>query len=97
MFIRNALFRRLVELHATKRIDAVKLSVSLNMTHVTLDAPIFDSLKLPILEAPSHPYFRHARCQLLSVYTSLAAEAGGAAVGQANLPISDSGLPELFH
>lgn len=97
MYIRNALFRRLVELHATKRIDAVKLSVSLNMTHVTLDAPIFDSLKLPILEAPSHPYFRHARCQLLSVYTSLAAEAGGAAVGQANLPISDSGLPELFH
>lgn len=97
MYVRNALFRRLVELHATKRIDAVKLSVSLNLTRVTLDAPMFDSLKLPILEAPSHPYFRHARCQLLSVCTSLAAEARGAApVGQANIPLSDSGLPELF-
>jgi hypothetical protein len=96
MYVRNALFRRLVELHATKRIDAIKLSVRLNMAHVTLDAPVFGSLKLPILEAPSHPYFRHARCQLLSVYTSLAAEAGGAPVGQANIRISDSGLPELF-
>jgi hypothetical protein len=84
MYVRNALFRRLVELHATKRIDAVKLSVRLNMTHAALDAP-FGSLKLPFLEAPSHPYFRHARCQLLSVYTSLAAEAGGAPAGQANI------------
>jgi hypothetical protein len=96
MYVRNALFRRLVELHATKRIDAVKLSVRLNMTHVMLDAPVFGSLKLPILEAPSHPYFRHARCQLLSVYTSLAAEPGAATVGQANIRISDPGLPELF-
>ncbi len=96
MYVRNALFRRLVELHATKRIDAVKLSVRLNMAHVTLDAPVFGSLKLPILEAPSHPYFRHARCQLLSVCTSLAAEPGGAPLGQANIRISDSGLPELF-
>lgn len=96
IYVRNALFRRLVELHASKRIDAVKLSVRLNMTRVTLDAPSFDTLNLPILEAPSHPYFRHARCQLLSVHTSLATEAGGAPIGQANIPISDSGLPELF-
>ena len=96
MYVRNALFRRLVELHATKRIDAVKLSVKLNVIHVALDASVFGSLKLPILEAPSHPYFRHARCQLLSVHTSLTVEAGGAPVGQANFPISDSGLPELF-
>ena len=89
MYVRNALFRRLVELHATKRIDAVKLSVRLNMTDAALDSPVFGSLKLPFLEAPSHPSFRHARCQLLSVYTSLAAEAGGAPVGQANIPISD--------
>ena len=96
IYVRNALFRRLVELHASKRIDAVKLSVRLYMTRVSLDAPSFDTLNLPILEAPSHPYFRHARCQLLSVHTSLATEAGGAPIGQVNIPISDSGLPELF-
>jgi hypothetical protein len=96
MYIRNALFRRLVELHATKRIDAVKLSVRLNMSHGALDAPPFGPLALPIFEAPSHPFFRHARCQLLSVRTSLAGEASKAPVGEANISISDAGPPLLF-
>jgi hypothetical protein len=72
IFIPDGLFRRLVELHSTKRIDNIQLSIRLNMSQGNLRTPAFPSLKAPLFGSQSLPYFPHVPCQLLSVYTSLA-------------------------
>jgi len=73
IYIRSALFRRLVELHSTKRIDCLRLSVKLDAHQTTMEEA-FAPARGTLLEAASHPYFRHARGQLLSVHTALAGQ-----------------------
>lgn len=75
IYIRNVLFRRLVELHSTKRIDAVGLSIKFSVNQREIDDSFAPS-NTWIFAAATHPYFRHARCQLLSVRTSLNGQAG---------------------
>ena len=67
LYIRNVLFRRLVELHSTKRIDAVSLSIKFSVNHRELDelfrpfehldfrrgdAPLLSPCAMPIVVGP---------------------------------------------
>ena len=71
IYIRNVLFRRLVEFQSTKRIDRVELTIGLNESRQRVETRAFGPIKFSIFDAPSHPNFRNARCHLLSVHASL--------------------------
>jgi hypothetical protein len=71
IFIPNNLFRHLVELYVTKRIDRVAMFMQIAVvaqpyaqTNAALEA-------FPMLDTAGRLYFRQAQCELLSIYTAL--------------------------
>ena len=72
IYISNNMLRHLVELYVTKRIDKVEMFMQI----AVIAEPVANtgaSLEiLPLLDQTGHLYFRHTRCELLSVFTSLA-------------------------
>ncbi|RBP11947.1 hypothetical protein DFR50_11554 [Roseiarcus fermentans] len=73
IYIESAIFRRLVELYASKRIDFAKISVLLKVLRDPsgkVDVPVS---KHPMLRAAGDRRVEHSRAHLMSVQTALAA------------------------
>ena len=70
IFIQNRVFRRLVELYSSKRIDALRLTVKLHIVRGPSENLELPTLTFPMLGPSGGLSFQHVRCQLLSVYTS---------------------------
>ena len=74
VFVQGSIFRRLVELYSSRRIDAVRLTVKLHLLRGPADKVELPSVTLPMLGPSGALSLQHVRCQLLSVYTSLRAD-----------------------
>ena len=72
VYIAHGLLRHLVELFVTKRIDEVQLSVQIAVAGGHPSKLEVASDGLPLLGEAGRLHFRRSRCELLSVYTSLA-------------------------
>jgi hypothetical protein len=74
IYVQTKMLRHLVELYVTKRIDTVIMSMKIAVVLETIVAANPGSELLPILDKDGHLYFRHTRCELLSVHALLARE-----------------------
>jgi hypothetical protein len=74
VFIQGAVFRRLVELYASRRIDSVRLTIKLHVLRGPTDKLELPSVTFPMLGPSGALSLQHVRCQLMSVYTSLRAD-----------------------
>ena len=72
IYISIILFRHLVELYVTKRIDRVQLSIQIAVIGEHLGSLDVLPEGFPLLGEAGHLHFRRMQCDLLSVYTSLA-------------------------
>ena len=71
VFVQGTIFRRLVELYSSKRIDSVRLTIKLHLLRGPADRVEVPALTFPMLGPSGALSTQHVRCQLLSVYTSL--------------------------
>ena len=76
IYIERALFRRLVELYVSRRIDAARISVLLKVLRDPSGAVEVPSLDHPMLRFSHDRHDRHSRAHLMSVQTSLGAPKG---------------------
>jgi hypothetical protein len=67
IYVSRFLFRRLVELYVSKRIDCVRISILLQVLRDPSGA-----IDVPVLGYPSDRHRQHSRAHLMSVQTSLA-------------------------
>ena len=74
VFIQGSVFRRLVELYSSRRIDAVRLTIKLHLLRGPADKLELPSVTFPMLGPSGALSLEHVRCQLVSVYTSLRAD-----------------------
>ncbi len=79
IFIQAAIFRRLVELYASKRIDHLRMTVKLHLMRGPADRVELPAVKFPMLGPSGALSPQHVRCQLVSVYTSLRSDPSGGA------------------
>jgi hypothetical protein len=77
IYISNNMLRHLVELYVTKRIDRVAMFTQIGVTTEPFANTVSSPEVLPRLDLTGHLYFRHAQCELLSVFTSLASSGIG--------------------
>ena len=76
IYIEGAIFRRLVELFASKRIDFARISILVTVLRDPsgrLDVP---HLRRPMLRTASDPRFQHSRAHIMSVQTALGVSPG---------------------
>ena len=71
IYIERFIFRRLVELYATKRIDCVKISILLKVLRDASGAVDVPTLSQPMLRTASDRHRRHSRAHLMSLQTWL--------------------------
>lgn len=77
IYIEGAIFRRLVELYASKRINSARISILVKVLRDSsgrLDVP---HLRHPMLRTAGDRRLQHSRAHLMSVETALAAESQG--------------------
>jgi hypothetical protein len=74
IYIQNNMFRHLVELYVTKRIDRIVMSIKIEVIEWPMTELSSVTGILPLLDKDGHLYFRRTQCELLSVYASLARE-----------------------
>jgi hypothetical protein len=74
VFVQGSIFRRLVEMYSSKRIDTVRLTVKLHVLRGPSDRVELPSVTFPMLGPSGALSTQHVRCQLLSVHTSLRAD-----------------------
>ena len=79
IYIERRLFCRLMELYASRRIDAARISILLHVFRDPSGAVEIPASSEPLLRMAVDPNRRHSRAQLMSVQTSLAGRAGGRA------------------
>ena len=79
IYIEQRIFRRLMELYASRRIDAARISIVLHVLRDPSGAVEIPASSEPLLRMAADPNRRHSRAQLMSVETSLAGRAGGRA------------------
>ncbi len=75
IYIERLIFRRLVELYATKRIDCVKISILLKVLRDASGAVDVPTLNQPVLRTMGDRHRRHSRAHLMSVQMGLGAKA----------------------
>lgn len=73
IYIERLLFRRLVELYASRRIDFARITVLLKVLRDASGAVEVPSLNHPMLRKADDRNGRHSRAHLMSVHTSLSA------------------------
>lgn len=73
IYIERFIFRRLVELYASRRIDSAKISLLLKVLRDPSGAVEVPTLRHPMLRTTGDSYRRHSRAHLMSVQTSLSA------------------------
>jgi hypothetical protein len=101
IYIERFIFRRLVELYASRRIDSAKISLLLKVLRSPSGAVEVPSLSHPMLRSAGGRHGRHSRAHLMSVQTSLSAasrvkpailsdaSAWGARMGRRQVTLSD--------
>ena len=72
IYVQTKMLRHLVELYVTKRIDAILMSMKIEVERQAIINTSVDSELLPLLDKDGHLYFRRTQCELLSVHASLA-------------------------
>ena len=73
IYIERFIFRRLVELYASRRIDSVRISILLKVLRDPSGAVEVPTLSHPMLRTAGDSHRRHSRAHLMSVQTSLSA------------------------
>ena len=74
IYIERYIFRRIVELYASRRIDSVRISVLLKVLRDSSGAVEVPSLNHPMLRSTAGDrHGRHSRAHLMAVHTSLGA------------------------
>ena len=81
IYIERFLFRRLIELYATRRIDSAKLSILLKVLRDSSGAVELPSQSHPMLRSLGGRHRQHSRAHLMSVQTSLGAAPVHSAIG----------------
>ncbi len=73
IYIERFIFRRLVELYASRRIDSVRISILLKVLRDPSGAVEVPALNHPMLRTAGDSHRRRSRAHLMSVQTSLSA------------------------
>ncbi len=73
IYIERFIFRRLVELYASRRIDSARISILLKVLRDPSGAVEVPTLSHPMLRTAGDSHRRHSRAHLMSVQTSLSA------------------------
>ena len=73
IYIERFIFRRLVELYASRRINSVRISILLKVLRDPSGAVEVPTLSHPMLRTAGDSHRRHSRAHLMSVQTSLSA------------------------
>jgi hypothetical protein len=74
IYVQTKMLRHLVELYVTKRIDAILMSMKIEVERQAIINTSVDFELLPLLDKDGHLYFRRTQCELLSVNASLVHE-----------------------
>ena len=73
IYIERFIFRRLVELYASRRINSARISILLKVLRDPSGAVEVPTLRHPMLRTAGDSHRRHSRAHLMSVQTSLSA------------------------
>jgi hypothetical protein len=94
IYVQTKMLRHLIELYVTKRIDAILMSMKIEVERQAIINTSVDFELLPLLDKDGHLYFRRTQCELLSVTEqfSLSLPAGGSLLSRGQTIIL--GVPE---
>jgi hypothetical protein len=97
IYIEGRIFRRMVELYATKRIDCARISIVATVLSDSSGAVEAPTLTFPALRTVGDSHREFNRCRLLSVQTSLrfGPRGGGAIGGRTAARGPHAGRPEV--